>query len=255
MRLAVNHAYFFPYLGFFQAIEAVDRFLLYEHFDYIKDGWMHRNRLQGRNHSLFQIAAHVSGRSSHRKISEIKLVDARGWRNKLKKSLVQNYRGASFFEETYPLAESLIDVPAETLHDFNAETIRGICQHLQIQTEIISRNDVYLDMENALAEEESANKDAALSPKGQRLLHICRQEGASMYVNAIGGAKLYQDAPFTEAGIDLRFVKSLPHAYSQFGESFVPNLSILDVLMFCGRDGTRKLLQKYELVAAQDLAQ
>lgn len=248
MRLAVNHAYFFPYLGYFQVINAVNRYLLYEHFDYIKDGWMHRNRLQGRNHAPFNIAAHVSGRSSRRRISEIELVETRGWRKKLKKSLVQNYRGASFFEETYALTENLMNVSVDTLHGFNSTTIRGICEHLEIRTEIVSRNDAYLEMENTLGREVSATTDANLAPKVQRLLHICRHEGATMYVNAIGGIDLYREAQFTEAGIDLRFVKTLPHSYQQFGDDFLPNLSILDVLMFCGRDGTRRLLQQYELI-------
>ena len=254
MRLAVNHAYFFPYLGYFQAIDAVDRYLLYEHFDYIKDGWMHRNRLQGRNHAPFQITAHVSGRSSHRRISEISLVETRGWRKKLKKSLVQNYRGAKGFEEAYALMEELIDTPAETLHAFNSMAIQGICDYLDIETEIHARNDAYLPMEEALEAEATSSPVAggALPLKVQRLLKICVREKASMYVNAIGGTGLYDPSTFAEAGLDLRFVQTNDFSYPQFTEPFTSHLSIVDTLMFCGREGTRELLKRYSLVPGQE---
>ncbi|MGB0953861.1 MAG: WbqC family protein [Planctomycetota bacterium] len=254
MRLAVNHAYFFPYLGYFQAMAAVDRFLLYEHFDYIKDGWMHRNRLQGRNHTPFQITAHVSGRSSHRRISEIILVETRGWRKKLKKSLVQNYRGAPWFEETNSLLEGLIAVSAETLHEFNALTIQGICDHLGIKTEIRAQNDAYLAMEEALEAEAASGSvpEGSLPLKVQRLLRICEREEASMYINAIGGTGLYDASTFAEVGVDLRFVQTHDLSYPQFTEPFTSHLSIVDTLMFCGREGTRELLQQYSLVRGQE---
>ena len=251
MRLAVNHAYFFPYLGYFQAIAAVDRYLLYEHFDYIKDGWMHRNRLQGRNHAPFQFTAHVSGRSSHRRISEMKLIETRGWRRKLKKSLVQNYRGASHFEETYAMAEVWIDTPEDTLHGFNAATIDGICRHLGVDTEIVRRNEGYLELEQAL-EAERKDSDSGLPAKVRRLLTMCAREGATTYVNAIGGTGLYREEWFREVGVDLRFLRTELVPYPQFHEPFTPNLSILDVLMSCGREGTRKLLNCYRLVSAED---
>lgn len=254
MRIAIMQAYFFPYLGYFQAIEAVDKYLLYENLNYIKDGWMHRNRIQGRNPSPFYFSVPVVGKSSNRKISDIQLAEASAWRRKLKNALALNYRGAPHFEETFALVEPLLEARVPTLHGFNSAIIRKLCEHLEIQTHLVADNAKYLDFEDVLDQEsESLESEGGNAKKVRRVLHICREEGASMFVNAIGGTELYREAQFEEAGIDLRFVKTLPHSYQQFGDRFLPNLSILDVLMFCGREGTQQLLQLCELIRSQDL--
>jgi len=143
----------------------------------------------------------------------------------------------------------LLETQEPSLHCYNAAIIRSICNHLEINTPIVSNNTNYLELEAALDRDfDSSVAEGGEVKKVHRVLQICREEGATMFVNAIGGTDLYREAQFTEAGIDLRFVKTLPHSYQQFGDDFLPNLSILDVLMFCGRDGTRRLLQQYELI-------
>jgi len=249
MRIGIMQSYFFPYIGYFQAIHAVDQYHLYEHFNYIKDGWMHRNRIQGSNKSPFYFSVPVTGRSSHRRISEIKLVEGSFWRRKLKTALTLNYRAAPFFEETYAVVEPLLENQLPTLHEYNSAIIRGICNHLNIQTRIVSEHTHYLELETALEQRnESAVAGDEPSKKVHRVLQICLEEEATTFVNAIGGAELYDKAQFAEAGVDLRFVKTLPVSYQQSGDEFQPNLSILDVLMFCGREGAGQLLKQYELV-------
>lgn len=253
MRLAIMQAYFFPYIGYFQAIDAVDKYLLYENLDYIKDGWMHRNRIQGKNEAPFYFATQVTGKSSNRRISEIALVEAPAWRRKLKNALALNYRGAAFFEETFALVEPLLDNPEQSLHGYNAIIIRGLCKHLGIETPIVSDNQKYLVLEQELdAEEEHAPEGLDPVKKVRRVLRICKEEGAAMFVNAIGGTSLYREEAFHKEGLALRFVQTEALHYSQFHEPFTPHLSILDVLMFCGREGTRELLKRYSLVRGQE---
>ena len=69
-----------------------------------------------------------------------------------------------------------------------------------------------------------------------KVLALCQAAGATTYVNAIGGTELYSPDAFRDRGIDLRFIKSRPFEYHQFGKDFVPRLSILDVMMFNPRD-------------------
>jgi len=80
------------------------------------------------------------------------------------------------------------------------------------------------------------------------VIHICQLLGATHYVNAIGGQALYRHADFARAGITLSFLKSHRVPYPQLGGPFVPDLSIVDVLMFNSPDRIRELLDGYELV-------
>ena len=74
MKLAIMQPYFFPYLGYFQAIKAVDKYILYENLDYITEGWMHRNRILVKNQNPIYINANIISKSSNKKINEIELV-------------------------------------------------------------------------------------------------------------------------------------------------------------------------------------
>ncbi len=82
----------------------------------------------------------------------------------------------------------------------------------------------------------------------KRIIDICHQEKATEYVNASGGRALYSPDEFLSEGISVSFVETLPHQYKQFDNKFHPFLSIIDVLMFCGSAGTKKIVQKYKLV-------
>ena len=86
--------------------------------------------------------------------------------------------------------------------------------------------------------------------RGQdKVLALCEALGATTYINAIGGTSLYGAEAFESRGIDLRFLRSRPVTYPQFGNTFVPWLSILDVLMFNEIDTVRALLDEYDLIA------
>lgn len=57
MILGIMQPYFLPYIGYFQLMKAVDRYVIYDDVNYIKGGWINRNNLlvNGRK-QLFTIA-------------------------------------------------------------------------------------------------------------------------------------------------------------------------------------------------------
>lgn len=81
-----------------------------------------------------------------------------------------------------------------------------------------------------------------------RVLAICHEMRVIRYINSAGGMDLYREHHFTQNGVELRFLKSLPISYKQFDADFVPYLSMIDVLMFNDRDATIALLKQYEIV-------
>ena len=78
-------------------------------------------------------------------------------------------------------------------------------------------------------------------------MNICKSLGAESYINAIGGKDLYSKERFTKEGINLNFIQTGDVRYKQFGNEFVPFLSIIDVLMFNSPEEARILLDDYEL--------
>ena len=104
----------------------------------------------------------------------------------------------------------------------------------------------YLDMHPCFMVSSELNKNSEL--RGQhKVLDICSVLGATEYYNAIGGKELYDFAAFRDKGIRLSFLKADRIQYKQFNNDFVPNLSILDVLMFNSKASIHEMLTAYTL--------
>jgi hypothetical protein len=255
MKLAIMQPYFFPYIGYFQAIAAVDKYIIYDNLDYITEGWMNRNNILIKNRNPTYINALIAGKSSNKKIHEIELVQNQYWKKKLLKSIELNYKGSEFFEEVFPLIYEIVNSNYKLLHEFNSYIIKEICYFLDIKTIIVSNNNNYIELEEKLNEIDNGNYDnfpelllTRPIKKVARVIEICKIENAKTFINAIGGQALYSKDEFNKYGIELFFVKTNPFEYNQFSKSFIPNLSIIDILMHNGKEKTKKLINNYNLI-------
>lgn len=255
MRLAIMQPYFFPYVGYFQLIQAVDKIILHDGVDYIKKGWMNRNRLRHPSGEVYYITAPVRDGGLARPIREVQTAEEPRWRGRLLAQVHHDYRRAPYYGEVFALLERALALDTPSLARLNARAIALICEYLALPTQIAPDASAYDGIERelrALPEDPSPPAPGeALAPdrKSLRILKICQQEGATGYVNAIGGQALYDQAVFARHGVELRFIRTLPHSYPQGASGeFVPHLSILDVLMHCGPAGARALLDRYELI-------
>lgn len=247
--------YFFPYIGYYQAVSAVDKYLLYDDLAYIKRGWINRNRYRLVNGVPVYFIVPVKGKSSFTKIKAIEIDDQSPWRKKMLRGIYYNYKRAPFFEDVYPLIERIIDSDVRLLTDLNASSIVEVSRYLGIPTEISTDAGRYADLEcrldvpdERLMDNFSEFQVTVPERKVLRALAICRAEGAHTFINAIGGQELYRKEEFSRNKIDLQFLKRGDIRYQQFSSKFRQDLSIIDVLMHCGRDGTRALLSEYVLV-------
>ena len=252
MKLGMNQPYFFPYLGFYQLVSAVDRFIIYDNLNYIQYGWINRNRflVVGGDPTYFNALTEDS--SPNRKIRDIKLSAKSNWRRKLLNTFSLNYRKSPFFDETYALIEPVIRSDTNSLSVMAAQSIVEVSKHLQIKTEIVA-NPVYDELESLLEQDDLARAFPAIKlrrpeRKVYRVIAVCRMMKANRFVNAIGGQALYDKDEFKANGIELQFVRSQDQPYPQTTDTYHPGLSIIDVLMNCGRAGTIERLQSYELI-------
>jgi len=221
--------YFFPYIGYWQLINAVDTFIIYDDVNFIKQGYINRNSiLQGQ--SSQRITLQLIGSSSNVLIKDIKV-----GKNckKLLKTIEQSYQKAPHFEMVFPLVKNILEAEEINLAKFLGNSLQNICNYLEIDTKIIYSSDI--------------EKDNTL--KGQdKILSICQNLKASKYINAIGGQELYSKEQFQKNNIELNFLQTEFTEYKQLTNDFIPYLSIIDILMFNSIDEVKVMLQRYELV-------
>ncbi|GAA4018292.1 WbqC family protein [Hymenobacter fastidiosus] len=235
MKLAIMQPYLFPYLGYYQLLNAVDRFVVYDDVQFMLQGWVNRNHLlvNGRSY-LFTLP--LEKVSSHRTVraTQVKNRLFPGWYAKFMRTLRQSYSRAPQVERVLELvAQTFVGARERSAAEVATESLRQVHHYLQLPGELVPTATTY--------------QNAHLSGPA-RVLDICRQEGATHYVNAINGTRLYQRADFAVAGIELQFLQSAPLPYPQRQPGFVPNLSILDALMFNEPAAVRELLTQYTLV-------
>jgi hypothetical protein len=230
MKLAIMQPYFFPYIGYFQLIKAVDKFIFYDDVHYIKNGWINRNRilLNGKAHFF---TVHQKDASPNKLINEVEIIDNR---SKLKKTLLSAYSRAPHFREVWPLMEDVLGFETNNISELAEYSIIKTYQYLglDIKFELSSRH----------------YSQTANLKKEDRLIAICNINDAQEYINPIGGLDLYDRETFIKANINLSFLKSGQIIYRQFGISFVGNLSIIDVLMFNNRESIHLFLDTFDLI-------
>ena len=252
MKLGMNQPYFFPYLGFYQLVHAVDRFIIYDNLNYIQYGWINRNRFLVVGGAPTYFNAVTVESSSYKKIRDIKLSPRTNWRRKLLNTFFLNYKKCPFFAETYALIEPVIQHETESLCELATKSIVEVCHHLRITTEI-TENPTYQQLESDLHQNDLSKVFPSIKLKRPerkvyRVVAVCHMMQAGEFVNAIGGQALYDKNDFKANGIELRFLQSADEPYQQTTTTYYPNLSIIDVLMNCGREGTINRLGNYELV-------
>lgn len=232
MKLAIMQPYFFPYIGYWQLIHAADRFVIYDDVNYITRGWINRNSILNFGESIY-ISVPLHHSSPNKLICDTSLHPSAIWRNKLVRMVENTYRKAPCFDEWFPIIENLIRHDADNLSDYLVHQLRTLSAFIGIQTEFVLTSRCYGN--NELSGQE-------------RVIDICKREGAATIINPQGGQALYDRTTFAQRGLDLKFLVPSTLEYKQFGSVHVPWLSIIDVMMFNSRSQLIMLLNKYELV-------
>lgn len=231
MKLAIMQPYFLPYIGYFQLLASVDRFIVYDNIKYTKKGWINRNRmLLNGKHATFTVPV----RSDH---DHLDICDRRLAADFSRQKLLAQFKGAygraPCFAQAFPVIADIVNYGGDNLFDYIHHSLVRICDYLEIRTEIVISSTVPID--HSLKAEE-------------KVLALCEANSADTYINAIGGTELYSRQVFLERNIDLMFLKSRMLEYAQAGGSFVPWLSIIDLMMFNDREHLQEHLAACDFV-------
>ena len=232
MKVGIMQPYFFPYIGYFQLMNAVDEFVVYDNIEFTKKGWINRNRILVNGKDAF-ITISLKKNSDYLDIRDRYLADS--WpsdRVKMLNRIKESYRKAPQFDSAYPVVEKCLSCDDANLFNFILNSLNRVKEYLGIRTPLLISSTIQID--HALKAE-------------NKVIAICKARKADTYVNPIGGIQLYIKDEFKNESIDLQFLKTDEFSYTQFGNGFIPWLSMLDVMMFNSKEDILKMLGLYIL--------
>lgn len=232
MKIGIMQPYFFPYIAYWQLINAVDKYVIYDDVNYIKNGWINRNYilLNGQKHL---VTLPLEGASSFELIKNTKITSNNKVKEKLLRTIKNSYLKAPYINDVFPIIEKTVLEQSCNISKALEFSIREVANYLNIHTEII--------LSSTLSKNENLN--------GQdKVINIVKMLNGTSYINAIGGLELYSKETFAKENINLNFLRTREIQYKQFNNDFVPNLSIIDVMMFNSPETIREMLDDYELL-------
>jgi hypothetical protein len=226
MKVGIMQPYFFPYIGYFQLINAVDLYVNLDHVSFMKRSYMVRNTLK--NNTSINVS--VSKGSQNKSCTEIKILADEKWFSKFEKTLETLYKKELYYNQIIekiinPWKESILTLPRiASISEFNFSSIYYICKYLDIERRFYSSGGI-------------TNRK-----KNEGLQDITKYFKGDIYINAIGGQKLYNKEDFASQGIELKFI--------QMNEIKVDNpyASILDLLFKYNKNHLKNELNNYTLI-------
>ena len=235
MTLAIMQPYFMPYIGYFSLIKHTDHFIIFDTPQYMRHGWIERNRILKQNCEPIFIRIPLKKHKRETSINKLIVNNSENWKAKIFAQLVPYKKKAPNYWRVIQLLKEIFEFNSDSIVEINYNSLKKISEYLGIPTPISIWSDMDIKIENVNAPDEWA-------------LNICKALNADVYYNPTGGTSFFDRTKYEKAGIDLRFLKINPIKYTQFSNKFIPNLSIIDVLMFNSVESVTQMLNNYDLI-------
>ena len=238
MRLAIMQPYFFPYLGHFSLIAACDRWVVFDITQYTPKKWMNRNRILHPAGGAKWLTVPLANSSIHIRTHQAALLDPAVAGQRILAQLA-HYRRAPYYRPVLNLLETAFAGADASLVGLNVRALAVVCDYigLPFHYQVCSKLNVVLPPH--------------LGP-GEWAPEIAAALGAGEYINPVGGRALFDPARFSRLGVSLRFLQSHTLTYATPGFAFVPNLSILDVLMWTPPEAVLAAVRNFALLSPED---
>lgn len=228
MKVAIMQPYLFPYIGYWQLINAVEQFVIFDDVNFIKKGFINRNNIlvdaEPKRFTLQLVKA-----SQNKLINETEVGENA---SEILKLIEINYQKAPYYQDVFPILKDILMQNEKNLARFIGYSLFKLSEYMGIYTHFIYSSQI--EKNNTLKSQD-------------KIVEICKKMQATEYVNAIGGRSLYESEAFRQNGLELYFLESLKIEYKQFQNEFVPNLSIIDILMFNDKSNIKHALNNYSL--------
>jgi hypothetical protein len=211
--------YFFPYLGYFDIINCVDKWIVFDTAQYIRHGWINRNRILHPNKGWQYIIVPLEKHPREASIAEVQIAEDSKWVQRIVGQIQHYKRRAPNFNETVALIEDCLNPRERSISRLNVSILEEVCAVLKIDFDYSFFSEMNLRL-------------GPVDGPGDWALRICEAMGAREYVNLPGGIEIFDKRRFDQSDIrlNIRNVPALEYSCRRY--EFIPNLSIVDVLMW-----------------------
>lgn len=239
MRVGIMQPYFVPYIGYFSLIKHSDLFILFDPVQFIRHGWIERNRILKQNEGWLYIQVPLIKNDSRNTLIKNCFIDnTKDWKSKIKAQLQPYKKFAPYYFKVLNIVNIVFDNDYKDIVSLNKAFLEEICSYLGIERRIFIFSEMNLDIEEAKEADEWA-------------LNICKKIESKErihYINPIGGMEFFNVEKYHQNNIDISFQKMNLLEYDQSREHFEVGLSILDVLMFNSPKDVNIMLDQFELL-------
>jgi hypothetical protein len=225
--------YIFPYLGYFHLIESTDKIVFYDDVNYIKGGWINRNRIL-LNKSDFLFTIPIEKASRNKLINEVRPINTIYFTNKFFAQIETAYKNAPYYKDVVEILRAVFSEQYIDVTDLAIKSITSVYK--------------YLDKDIKWTKSSIASPETKGMENADRLIQINKNLGYQNYINTIGGQDLYSKEYFNSKGVQLNFIKSQKIEYKQFDNDFVPWLSIIDILIFNDKNAVKEQFTAHNIV-------
>ena len=232
MKLGIMQPYFFPYLGYFNLINCVDKWIVFDTAQYIRHGWVNRNRILHPKEGWQYIIVPLRKHPRDTPIKDVQINNDQDWKRRIIGQLQHYKKKARYFRETIVLVEDCLAPEENSISRLNAFILGKVCARLGIRLDY----DFFSEMDLELGPVEGPEDWA---------LRISEAMGAKEYVNLPGGVDLFDEQKFTDSNIKLTIRNLPPFEYSCRGYEFIPNLSVIDLLMWNEPETIKQYLDEH----------
>jgi hypothetical protein len=229
-RIGIMQPYFFPYLGYFALIEHCDTWVVFDVTQYTPKTWMNRNRVLHPEAGWNWVTVPLANSSNSITIDEARVLDRRAARASVLGKLSHYRRRAPYWRAVEGLVEQSFDAALDdALVDLDVAGLAAVCAYLGLDFAPLIASELRLDL-------------PAIDHPGGWAPAIAHALGASRYLNPIGGRELFHPSEFEAVGVALEFLEPPTLEYDPAPFAYVPDLSILDVLMWNHPSAVRQAL-------------
>ena len=229
--LGIMQPYFFPYLGYFDLINCSDQWIVFDIVQYIRHGWMNRNRIHHPKEGDLYIVVPLKKNTRDVLIKDVIIFEDQKWKTKILSQLNHYRKKSPYFKETYAFVEDCLSIDEKFLSRFNAMILEKTCSLLGINF----KYEYFSEMDIELGE---------LDGPGDWALRISEVLGAKEYINPPGGEAIFDPEKFKSAGVKLTLRNIPPFEYYCKGYVYIPNLSVIDAMMFNSTEEIKAYLDR-----------
>lgn len=234
MKLAIMQPYFFPYIGYISLIKNTDYFVFFDTPQYIRKGWINRNRILGNNHTEVYITVPIAKQHRETPINQIKISNNTDWKEKILRQLMIYKKRAPFYNDVMDMIHIVFEKEYDTISELAIQSVICSCEYLGMEI----KYDIYSQMDLP---------DFHVKEPDEWALNITKHIGYDTYVNPPGGKSFFSLQKYKEEGITLQFLEQELLPYNQRNGEFIAGLSILDVMMFCKPESIVDMMNYYKI--------